>query len=532
MPRLLGDFAWAVWDAPEARLMLARDHSLERSLFYSRNGAFAAFATGYRPLLALPEVATDLNEIAVADMLLTTMSDDDQTFYKSIAWVRPAERVIISAAGVRRERLWEPGARQVAVPKRYGDIVEAARALFDEAVACRLRTVGPVVASVSGGLDSSAVAATAARLTAPRVVEGVCIVPEPGRSAPGAPGRFPDEAPYVEALASLQPNLRPHFVHASGVGEFLEHPSSFFLRFGAPMWAPNNGGWALTAYHKASELGASTILVGILGNHTVSARGWERLAALGHRRRWSQFASELLAICRSDMPAKRYLVSRSLASLMPGLSERLRQLRGQRPATWQDNPAPLNPDFVLAAGMDRRHASHGITQLDQWHPDARIANLRFAMLRSRMAMEARAAMRMVSGVTASDPFSHRPLIDFCVSLPDELFMQGGVDRKLARDLFADRLPPMILNNREIGLQNADWHARLAPHKDALLGEIDRLAASALAARLIDIPRMRRIAESWPTDAAQAAQTRWLERHVFLRALHVASFASWIDRGNA
>ena len=161
--RLLGDFAWALWDAAGRRLMLARDHSLQRSLYFCRVDGGVAFATGYRPLLALPGVSAELDETAVADLLLIAPDESGRSLYKQISWVGAAVRVLITPDGVWEDRLWEPTAQPVLRLKDDRDYAEAARAVFNQAVACRRRVAGPVVAAVSGGLDSSEIGRASCR---------------------------------------------------------------------------------------------------------------------------------------------------------------------------------------------------------------------------------------------------------------------------------------------------------------------------------------------------------------------------------
>ena len=178
---LLGDFAWAVWDPRARRLSLARDHSQHRALFHAGEKGWRAFATGYRPLLTLPQVPTDVDELAVAELLLTCTDTSDRSFYKAIRHVRPATQVQFGPEGESSRILWRPDYdREARAERTAGDHVEQMRLLFESAVAARTRVIGPVVSSVSGGLDSSAIAATAARQCAPSTVHALCVVPVDG----------------------------------------------------------------------------------------------------------------------------------------------------------------------------------------------------------------------------------------------------------------------------------------------------------------------------------------------------------------
>jgi len=534
VPRLLGDFAWAVWDGGPRRLLLARDHSCTRALFYTRTDRFVAFATGYRPLLALPEVPREVDELAAAELLLTCSDESGRSFYKGISWVGSAERVIVSASGVRGDRLWEPAARP---PLRLsdGECVEAARAVFEQAVACRLRIAGPVVVGVSGGLDSSAVAATAASRLAPGRLHGLCVVPDETAPVSVSGWRYADERPYVRALAARYPNLSVEFL-ASIEPEAIERdPTALFLQTGVPMRGPGNLGWFLRTLRRTGELDAGTLLGGDLGNLAFSADGLDRLSELRRDGAWGRFTREMLALRRTQ-PAvawHRLVGNHILRTLPPGAAAQLRTWRhGNVPRWWRGGA--INPDFLHATGLDKHYARHGIVNNDWLAAGGRVALMRYSLIRSRMMSEGAGALRTLTGVTMSDPFADRRVLDFCLALPADQFLRDGQTRSLARRAFADRLPPEIASNTRRGAQNTDWHARLTPLRDSMAADIERLERSALASRLLDIPRLKGIIDRWPKDGGAVlhdGSDGTLFRVTLLRALHLGRYLRWVEGGN-
>lgn len=534
VPRLLGDFAWTVWNARDRCLLLARDHGVTRSLFYTCGDGFVAFATGYRPLLALPEVPREVDEFAVADLLLTSPDDSERSFYKGIAWVGSAERVTVSTSGVRRERMWEPAVRPTLRLPRDQDYIEAAREVFDSAVSCRLRVAGPVLSSVTGGLDASAVAATAAALKAPEIVHGLCVVPSDGAALNVRPGRYPDERPFVTSLAARWPNLRVEFLQSVEARALELDPRGLFLENGVPLRAPSNAAWFLPMFERAAELGAGTLLQGDMGNFTFSTNGFERFAALRDQRRWLVLAAELMAL-RQTMPRGQWgeLVRHQIRSVLPpAVRGAVRTLSGRPPRPPPPMPSTLlNPEFVRSAGLAERRDEHGIETRDFDTADGMARMLRYILQRSRMLMEQRAVLRNATGIVLSDPFADRRVIDFCLSLPSEQFLHRGEWRRLARRAFADRLPPGILENRRRGAQNPDWHRRLTPHRHLLAEHLERLEEVPLARRLLDVARMREILATWPDDPAAVEGEGLIYRTLLARALHVGQYLAWIDGSN-
>jgi asparagine synthase (glutamine-hydrolysing) len=533
VPRLLGEFAWAVWNARDGRLMLARDHSQNRALFFSNGDGFTAFATGYRPLLALPQIPRDIDDLAIADLLLTSPDESGRSVYKAISWVGAAERVVVTASSVRRDRFWEPAPRPMLRLPRDADYLDAARGVFEAAVACRLRVAGPVVSSVSGGLDSSSVAATAACRVAPGIVHGLCIVPVAGAYLSVREHEYADERPFVAALAMQHPNLQVEYLESTEVRPFELDPRQLFLESGAPLRAPSNAAWFLPMLHRAAELGATTLLRGDLGNLTFSAEGFTRLSALRQGGAWLTLAREFAAL-RLSLPSRSWRVLaryQTLALLPDRVRAELRRIRRHRSPPLSRNPVFLNPDFVQDAGLDARNTHHGVSRRDFWAANGMASLLRYVLQRSRMQVESSAALRGMTGVTSSDPFSDRRVIDFCLSLPPDQFLRNGEWRRLARGAFADRLPTEIIENRKRGAQNTDWHTRLTPYRPTLAAELERLSGSGLATRILDVPRMKHILAGWPDDPRAVEGDGQLYRVSLLRALHVGQYLRWIDGGN-
>ncbi|MBF0394399.1 MAG: asparagine synthase, partial [Alphaproteobacteria bacterium] len=270
--RLLGDFAFAFWDAAARRLMLVCDQLGGRAIYYHRSAGMVVFATMVHAVQAMPHVPREIDEAALADVLMDLHLPAERSLYRDIARVPAAGRVVIGADSLRVERYWEPDfGRRVRMGD--GECVEAARELLDRAVAVRLRAEGRVVAQITGGLDSSAVAATAARLMAPKVLKTLTMLPEPGAPMGLGSSRYADERPYVEAIARLHPNIEPHFVYAGGTAAVEEDPARLFAFGGMPFRGIANIGWFAPLHAHTRALGADVVLTGTAGNMTLSWAG-------------------------------------------------------------------------------------------------------------------------------------------------------------------------------------------------------------------------------------------------------------------
>ena len=164
---IIGDFAFAVWDGREQRLFCARDPFGIKPLHYSQVGSILCVASEAQQILQHPGVPRRLDEVAMADHLVNNCDDEERTMFLDVRRVPPGHRLIATRAGLRTERYWDIDPR---VDIRYGRDSEYEAhflALFQRAVADRLRSSGPVVGvTMSGGMDSTSIAAVAQRILA------------------------------------------------------------------------------------------------------------------------------------------------------------------------------------------------------------------------------------------------------------------------------------------------------------------------------------------------------------------------------
>lgn len=162
--RLNGDFAFAIVDTRRRQLMLARDRMGVRPLFYTWQGDTLYFASEVKALLRVPGVEAELDPVALDQVFTLWFPLAPRTLFKNVAELPPAHRLIARAGHVEVAPYWElqfPDADVADAPRDEGEVVEETRALLADATRIRLRADVPVGSYLSGGLDSSLVAALA-----------------------------------------------------------------------------------------------------------------------------------------------------------------------------------------------------------------------------------------------------------------------------------------------------------------------------------------------------------------------------------
>ena len=270
--RLLGDFAFVIWDRRQQTLFCARDHFGVKPLYYYyRPGHLFACASEIKALLCLPKVPRQLNEVQVADYLAGIVEDKATTFYQNILRLPPAHSATVSPQGMRLHRYW---ALDPTSELRLGSDEEYAaayREMFTEAVRCRLRSAFPRGSHLSGGLDSSSVTCVARKLSqqtdTPRWHTFSNIFEEVPQC---------DERPFINAVLA-QGGYIPHYIHADRSSPLMDLERVFWHQE-EPAIGPNHFlPWQLN--QAASHAGVRVVLDGFDGDTTVS-HGAARLTEL------------------------------------------------------------------------------------------------------------------------------------------------------------------------------------------------------------------------------------------------------------
>jgi asparagine synthase (glutamine-hydrolysing) len=166
--RLRGMWAMALWDAPNRRLVLARDRFGIKPLYLHEARGALVFASELKAILTACPDARAVDPAVLGRFLLTGMQDEGtRTFFRDVRQLAPGAVLAIDAPGTRRESrsLWRFSAERAHETYDYTDPARTLRSLLDEAVRLHLRSDVPVGTCLSGGLDSSTVVALAARAT-------------------------------------------------------------------------------------------------------------------------------------------------------------------------------------------------------------------------------------------------------------------------------------------------------------------------------------------------------------------------------
>lgn len=525
-PQLLyGDFAYARWDPIRQRLFLARDALGARTLYYHAGPDWIAFATTLRALLALPMVPRELDDVALVDALTMAPGDHERTLYFGITRVPPGGAVVIERGILSVRRYWTAESIPRVRLGRDSDYVEAARDLLDRAVASRLPDRGAIAAMLSGGYDSTAVVATAAKLLGDRPMTAFTRLP-------GAPHPYcnTDEGPLARATIEPFPAVEWRGIDTLAPSDRDARPERWAGITALPNFAAFNAGWFEPLFAAADAIDADVLLVGQMGNATLSWEGRPPFSDQLRRGRLIAAARGTMETARTQQRSLGDVVRNQLISpLIPRSVIARRSLRQNGALPWL-RFAPLSRDLLESLDY-RSHAATIGHDLPLRGVGIRQIDLRMDAVHRQHLRDMHSALRFSHRYERHDPTADRRLAEFTLGIPDAQYYGAGRGRWLARRVLADRLPPAVLAQPRRAMQCPEWFNIATLDRDTMAATLDRVASSPLAARIIDVPRLKRLIDDWPTDADDARR-RQNDLFMLKRGIEAGAYLRWFEGNDA
>ena len=514
--KLVGDYAFAVWDIVDQRLLLARDFLGSRPLYYHRSDRFLALASMPKGLHALPEIPRAPDEERVAEYLTLMPEYGTQSFFRGVERVEPGTAVTFTRDGLRARRHWQWDGRRLVLP-RSEDYVEGLRHHLDEAVRARLRGGGSTVAShLSSGFDSSAVATTAARLLAPSggKVVAFTAAPRQGYELPASNRAIDDESDLAAITAAMHANIE-HFVVRGAGRSPLDSLDRIFFLFEHPVLNLCNQVWISAINDEVRRRKINVLLTGQMGNMTLSYNGTEVFFELMRGLRWAEWAQLAISAHRNGH-RWRGIVNLTFAPWYPLFLRRFLALFSKAHIFSLDQYSAINPARVSELDLHGRARARG---LDFSYPEWRSGlDMRLWMLRLFDPGYYGKGTLGGWGIDLRDPTADRRLVEFCLSVPTEQFFRDGVLKALGRAALLDRVPVEVLSEKRKGRQAVDWHEGLTVARQQLRDEISRFEQIPASARALDLNRMRTMVENWPTDGWHRPEVMQRYRLAVLRGV--------------
>ena len=472
LQHLVGDFAFAIWDARHKTLICARDHIGVRPFFYVWAGRRFLFASDLDALLVCPGVPADIDEIAIADFLMFgCYLDPERTAYQPVSRLNAATVIRVGENGVSTEAYWQPDPGREIRYRKEGEYVDHFQALFRQAVEDRLEGAH-VALDLSVGLDSTSIAAIAAeeapgtgrRLTA-WTVSCKQMLPD-------------DEEAELAGLvaASLGIDIR---VQSNADFELFDGLGDPRFRTAEPDAFPD---WSmrLAKYEAMKDTGARVILTGQGGDEIFAGSGAYYVRLL-RKRKFLRFVAE----------AFRHVRSHGSVEGM-GLRSAFLGFRYWMP----DYPHWIDQAWRSREKLDERWERG-------WRRFGGPNDGYLALTRPWLSQFLGRYEAMKFPVLVRHPFYDVRLASFALAIPNHV----KYGKRLLRESMRDRLPEQIRMRPKVALVGDQLRARLA-HFDGL---------------------------GKPWAPAKGGQRRWVNEAAFQRALEsylcgessAGSWSSWL-----
>ena len=504
--QLYGDWSFAVWNAQQRRLFLARDQSGNTSLYYHLCDRRFAFASSRKALLALDHPGIKRSDdLYVAQVLMAWPAyQGERTVHLAIRRLLPAHTLTVTPTELSTRHYWS----LENVPEQpFACLEEAAEGflpVFDEAVNCRMRTPGAVGITLSGGLDSGSVAASAARLArqSGKRLSAYTAVPC-GRTAEDVSQLFGDEWWLASATATHAKISHHRPIPAQAITP-LQGVRWYLWAHDEPQHDVANAYWIVALERTARADGCRVLLTGDGGRGGIS---------------WSANGN-----LDSAQGALRQAAKRLVMNTLP----RPWALRTQ--AAWRKRAEPWRKSLAIHPDLVRRVDVLGASLADPHHPvhdpfmDSRARRLALLQPGRSITGSLHAENGAALDIAVRDPARDVRVLSFCLSVPERLFdSRNDVnDRPLIRVAMKTRLPDLVRLNQKRGLQAADLCARLradAEMMDACLDELERGKAS----EYVDVTRLR---EAWRVVLQEDDRIGFREAsEVLMRSIMVGLFVN-------
>jgi asparagine synthase (glutamine-hydrolysing) len=514
LKQVIGDFALAVWDTDERTLMLARSPLSMKPLHYHIGRDFVAFASMPSGLHALESIPQALNFGHAAAIAAGVPPLDSSTIFETVSRVEHGHVVHFDGGHARSRRYFEITRAELRFPKR-SDYADALRDKLEQAVNAQLRHFdGRVACHLSAGRDSSAVAATAARLLQLNGERLPVYTAAPRLGFPGLtlPKKLADESELAAATASIHPNM-DHLVCRPRRGRAFADLDAIHLLNQTPLLNISNLMWWDQINQEARQGGASVMLTGGVGNYALSAGGEGHLVDLLREQgiiSWWRVARRLAGF---SVPRWRTIGSNSLGPHLPqSLYARILQATGRNGGGYDIAPI-LRSQFRKEMKLRLRNSHFEI------RPPKDYFAYRREMLFTRNHPDKLSLARW--GIDMRDPTADARLIEFCFSLPVDELTSAESARPAFDSAFSDRIPRAVLTSRFRGYQTADWHEIIT--KEEVATEFERYKTNSLVMALFDFKYIDHLIEKWPNAGWENRPQLYLYRNSLLNALSLANF---------
>jgi asparagine synthase (glutamine-hydrolysing) len=461
---LRGMFAFAIWDACKRQLFIARDRLGIKPLYYRVTEESFCFGSEIKAILAHPEAHAEFNRAGLPEFLAFGYLSGDETFYKGIRKLMPGHTLELDESGnLRIEPYWDLAFAPNSESHPSSYYVQRYCDLLEQAVSSHLMSDVPVGVFLSGGLDSSAVAALMTKIRHSPI----------DTFSVGYREQSYSELPYARTVAEHLNSIH-HEVLLSGQ-EFFDTLPKLIWHEDEPIAWPSS-----VPLYFVAQLARAHVKVVLTGE------GSDETLAGYARYPFTLKNVALDRVYRSVMPSKvRHAIRRVIAdsswlnaTVRRKLSHTFLALDGE---SWrylyfdnffsafatQDQEELFTEDFAREGEED--DAYREVLEFWEHSSGEMLQRLLYTDIKTYLVelLMKQDNMSMAASIESRVPFLDHELVEFATKIPADVQLRGISGKQILKKAMEDLLPRSIIHRRKLGFPTP-WSGWLAgPRLDVI-----------------------------------------------------------------
>ncbi len=471
---LLGTFAFVIYDKNKEEVIIFSDHVSSRVIYYTVQDGVVYFSSLIEGIKIALNGKITKNDRWIVDYLamnnIVMISEPIETPYKNICKVEAGSYMVISKNNKTSIEYWNP-TKMAKKRKNYSEteFKKEYLNLFNQIIKNQTRTNSEVGVLLSSGLDSSAVACMAAISLEKykKKLFSFTSIPLKEFKNTNEDYYISDEASGVELICNHYKNIIPTFDRYEGRDTFSEVDYLYSL-LEIPYKSTQNLVWLDDILDKARQGGCRIVLTGQYGNITISFG--DIMLLLDYdllKGKLKKFYKEFTTFSKKHNFSRKKFMKFYFKRVCSSVNI-LRSYKADFYENVYVNPKKAE-QFKTKIRFKKQELNSQKIRLNEFHRMQKSMKNNVAL--SQMG-ESETKFGLTHGIIMRDPTRDKRMIEFCMSIPMELFVSNGLDRKLVRGYMQGIVPDEILNVVfQRGLQSADWLHRLGKRWDGIYEEI-------------------------------------------------------------
>ncbi|HEX6650447.1 MAG TPA: asparagine synthase (glutamine-hydrolyzing) [Pyrinomonadaceae bacterium] len=410
---LEGMFAFALWDRKERQLLLARDRTGIKPIFYYQQGDGLAFASELKPILLVPGLERRVNRRALRSAIRYASNIEDESMIASVYKLPPAHWLLWRDGNIKQGTFWN---HPTAAPESWDEqtLASELRRTLTDVVQSHMISDAPLGAALSGGLDSSGIVALMSQGDNATKVDTFTV------------GHGTDDPDLINARLVADHCRTNHHEILVSAENVLDLLPTVIWHLEEPLGQMESVQMYIN-YREAAKF-VKVLLIG---------EGADECFAGYARYKLLHPSTPLPGRVRKELYERVYMYADSAPSSFPARAV-ARTLWGHLPGSPLPDPTPLAP--MPLADVNGKHVLERALVHDQ------------RTYLHHLSLKRADALGMAHSVELRVPFLDRQIVELAARIPASMMLRRGMEKYILRRALEPLLPRAISWRRKRGFQ--------------------------------------------------------------------------------